>query len=84
MHQEDIRGGVQAIFAAIFRRPDLVLTPALTAADVPGWDSFRYVSIIMAVEERFAIQLSDADIDGLKTVGDLFEVIAAKTRTPAP
>jgi acyl carrier protein len=80
VNQEEIRQGVQSIFETVFRRPDIVITPALTAADVPGWDSFRYVSIIMATEERFGIQFSDADIDGLKNVGDLLGIIAAKTQ----
>jgi acyl carrier protein len=79
----DIEAGVQAIFASVFRRQDIVLTPELTAADVPGWDSFRYVSLIMAIEERFAIQFSDADIDGLKNVGDLLSAVARKRASPA-
>jgi len=79
----DIEAGVQAIFAGVFRRQDIVLTPELTAADVPGWDSFRYVSLIMAIEERFAIQFSDADIDGLKNVGDLLSAVARKRASPA-
>jgi len=55
-----------------------VLTRELTAAQVPGWDSFRYVSLIMATEERFHIKFTDDDIDGLKNVGDLMDAVARK------
>lgn len=57
---------------------DLVLTPETTAADVPGWDSLKMVSIIIAVEARFRIRIRSSEIDRLKTMGDLASVIAAK------
>ena len=79
----DVATGVQAIFASVFRRQDIVLTPELTAADVPGWDSFRYVSLIMAIEKQFAIEFSDADIESLRNVGDLLTAVARK-RAPPP
>ncbi len=75
---DDIHEALTAIFARVFRRQDLVLTRELTAAEVPGWDSFRYVSLIMATEERFAIKFSDEDIDALKNVGDLMDAVARK------
>ena len=79
MTNVEIYAGLQEIFATVFRRDDLVVKPEMKASDVPGWDSFRYVSIIMAAEERFGIRLADADIDGLENVGDLADAIAAKT-----
>jgi acyl carrier protein len=66
------------VFHQVFRRNDIVLTPALTANDVPGWDSFRQVEIILAVEQRFSITLSSSDVDALEKVGDLVNFIAAK------
>ena len=75
---EAIQSALQSIFRQVFKRPDLVLTRELTAADVPGWDSFRYVSIIMATEERFGIKFTDQDIENLKDVGDLIDAVARK------
>jgi acyl carrier protein len=75
---DDIHAALTAIFAKVFRREDLVLTRELTAAQVPGWDSFRYVSLIMATEERFHIKFTDDDIDDLKNVGDLMDAVARK------
>jgi acyl carrier protein len=40
------------IFADVFVRDDIVLSPALTAKDVRGWDSFKQIEIIMACEEK--------------------------------
>jgi len=76
MTEADIYDGLHGIFAKVFRRNDLKLTPELSAADVPGWDSFRYLSIIMDSEEFFRIKLKRADVDELKNVGDLVKAIA--------
>ena len=61
----------------VLERPDLEVTPGLSADDVPGWDSFRQISILLALEERFGIEFAAADLDGLRTVGDIVRVLRA-------
>ena len=65
------------IFQDVFQR-DIPLRSELTAGDVAGWDSFKQIEIIMAVEERFAIRLTTRELDSLHSVGDLVRVVAAK------
>ncbi len=67
-----------AIFRTVFARPDMVLSPGLSARDVPGWDSFKQIEVMMAVEERFGIELSTGDIDSLRNVGDLADIVLAR------
>jgi acyl carrier protein len=64
----------------IFVRPDLVLTPQTTAADVPGWDSMKQIEINIAVEERYGIRLTAREVDAMRSVGDLIDVIVMKSR----
>jgi acyl carrier protein len=66
------------IFHDVFSRDDITLRPDLTAKDVAGWDSFRQVEILMAVQEVFNIKFSTREMDGLANVGDLVKVIASK------
>ncbi|HXM24758.1 MAG TPA: acyl carrier protein [Chthoniobacterales bacterium] len=77
--ETEIYSGLQGIFESVFRRPNFQLTPELTAASVPGWDSFRFVSILVATEEYFGIKFLGPDIDDLKNVGDLARAVARKT-----
>jgi acyl carrier protein len=79
MSHADIYQKLTRVFHDVFKREDIVLTPELAANDVPGWDSFRQVEIILAVEQRFDITLSSSDVDELETTGDLVRAIAAKT-----
>ncbi len=68
------------IFNDVFMRDDMKLTPELSAKDVDGWDSFKQIEIMVSVEERFGIKLNTREIDGLKNVGDLADVITKKAK----
>jgi acyl carrier protein len=75
----EIYAGLSEIFADVFLRDDLVLSPELTAKQVQGWDSFKQIEIIMATEERWSIKFTTRELDNLQSVGDLVGVIATKT-----
>jgi acyl carrier protein len=75
MNEDAIYSDLTEIFHEVFDDDALVLKPALTAADVKGWDSFKQVEILIAVQERFGLKLRSREIDGLSCVGDLVEVI---------
>lgn len=78
-NEADIFGGLTEIFHDVFLRDDLQLTPELTAKQVPGWDSFKQIEIIMASEERWKIKFNTRELDALQSVGDLVKTIARKT-----
>ena len=77
--QAAIYTALTEIFNDVFMVDDMKLTPALSAKDVAGWDSFKQIEIMVSVEERFNIKLNTREIDSLKNVGDLADVIAKKT-----
>ena len=64
----------------IFAAPDLTVTPATAAADVPGWDSMKQIEINIAVEERYGIRLSAREVDAMRSVGDLIDLIVSKSK----
>jgi acyl carrier protein len=76
--QDEIYSGLNAVFRDIFMRDDISLTPDTTAADVVGWDSFKQIEIIMAIEEYFKVKMNIREVDSLKNVGDLANVVANK------
>jgi acyl carrier protein len=78
MQQQDIYTQLTAIFHDLFDDETLVLTPSLTAADVPEWDSFNHINLIVAVESRFKIKFQTAELEQLHTVGHLVELIEKK------
>jgi acyl carrier protein len=78
MTEAEIYAALTIIFNDVFLRDDLVLTPTLSADDVPGWDSFKQIEILIASEQQFGIKLSTREIDGLTNVGDLVSAVAAR------
>ena len=68
------------IFRDLFGDDDLVLTPELNADAVPGWDSIKQISLIVAVEEAFDIKFTTAEVDSLDNVGDLEAAIKRKAK----
>ncbi len=78
MTATDIYPALTEIFNEVFGRRDIVLRPDLTGPDIPGWNSFKFIDLIMAAETRFGVQLNTEDIDRINTVGDLAALIVAK------
>ena len=78
MQQSDIYDQLTTIFRDTFDDDTLVVTPTLTAAEVPEWDSFNHINLIVAIEQRFKIKFQTAELEQLHTVGHLADLIAAK------
>ncbi|HZK92458.1 MAG TPA: acyl carrier protein [Stellaceae bacterium] len=79
MTEPEIYQALTTIFRDVFLRDDLDLRPELSAKDVPDWDSFKQIEIIIAVEENFGIKFRTREMDSLNNVGDLARLVASKT-----
>lgn len=78
MQRSEIYDQLTTIFRDTFDDDALVVTPTLTAAEVPEWDSFNHINLIVAVESHFKIKFQTAELEQLHTVGHLAGLIAAK------
>ncbi len=76
--QDDIYDALTAIFRDVFDDPDLVLVPELSADDVPGWDSFNHINIVVASEMRFGVSFSSSELEDLRNVGDFVALVEKK------
>ncbi|MDP9408653.1 MAG: acyl carrier protein [Actinomycetota bacterium] len=66
------------VIREVFDDPDMVLTDATTARDVPGWDSLAHVNLMFSIESEFGIAFSSAELSRLQDVGELRRVVVAK------
>ena len=78
MQQHDIYERLTTIFHDLFDDDSIVLNPGLTAADVPEWDSFNHINLIVAVESRFGVKFQTAELESMQTVGHLADLIQSK------
>jgi acyl carrier protein len=66
------------IFRDVLDRQDLDLRPSLTAIEVPEWDSFAHVNIIVAAEMRFGVKFRTGELGELHNVGNFVTLIRSK------
>ena len=78
MPEAEIYTALEDIFHDVFMRDDIKLTPEMTAKDVAGWDSFKQIEIILAVEGQYHVKFNTRELDSLQSVGDLVRAIAGK------
>ncbi|MDB5422833.1 MAG: hypothetical protein JWQ29_249 [Phenylobacterium sp.] len=80
MTSEDIMAQLRELMIDVFDVDDLQITPATSAEDVEEWDSLSHVRLVVAVERKFGIKFKNSEIEGLKSVGDLVNLIEAKSQ----
>lgn len=78
MQRTETLSDLTQIFRDLFDDDTLVITPATTAKDVPGWDSFMHINLIVASESFFKVKFQTGEIESLKDVGSLVGLIDAK------
>jgi acyl carrier protein len=78
MTETEIYAALSEIFRDVFLRDDLLLTPSLSATDVPTWDSMKQIEILIATEQHFGVKFSSREVDRLTNVGDLVRTLMAK------
>jgi acyl carrier protein len=59
---------------------DVTVARETTANDVEEWDSLTHIQLVVAVEKRFKIKFTTAEIQGFQNVGEMCDAIAAKVR----
>lgn len=83
MTEQEIYAQLTDIMQDVLMVDDLELHADLSAKDVEGWDSFKMIEIIMAVEAHFGIKVPSQALDKLENVGELVSLIRTRTELAA-
>ncbi len=81
MSQNQVYDELTEILRDVFDNPDVVATPELSAKDVPEWDSFNHINVVLAAEMRFGVKFRTSEIEGLRNVGDFVALIERKRQS---
>jgi acyl carrier protein len=77
---DTVLAGLQPIFEDVLDEPDLELTRDSNALNTPNWDSLAHLEIIEMVQRRFKVKFALNDLQKLKTVGDLVDLVLEKSQ----
>jgi acyl carrier protein len=78
MNQTEAIAKLQSIFDDVFLEP-VILTPTLSAKDVPEWDSLTHISLLVAVEKGFGVRFRVGEVEQTKNVGEFADLIVKRT-----
>lgn len=76
----DVKAQVQEIFRDVFDDEELIITEATTSADIEDWDSFAQMNLIVAMEKKFKLKFDIKEINAVKTVGKMIELIESRIK----
>ena len=78
MERSDLVVRLTKIFHRIFSDDSITLLDELTANDVNNWDSLTHMILISEIEQDFKIKFRLKELNKMKNVGVLIEIISSK------
>jgi acyl carrier protein len=69
MTDQEIVTKLTGILRSVLLNDSIVLTMETRRENVPNWDSFNYISFIVATEIEFGVKFRVADIESFANVG---------------
>ncbi|MBO9500289.1 acyl carrier protein [Brevundimonas sp. A19_0] len=76
--EADILAKIEPLMRDLFDEYDGPIGPQTSAADIEQWDSLANVQFIVMVEQTFGVRFSTSEIEKLRNLGEMAQVIAAK------
>lgn len=80
MGREEVYEQLTKVFRDIFDNEDIAINDNTTADDIDEWDSMEYINLVMAVEEEFSIKFTIPQVNGMKNVGEMVDLIVEKRK----
>jgi acyl carrier protein len=78
MEKGEVLGKLSQIIVSVLKHDRFEMRDDLTAADVDGWDSLTHMAIITDIEEAFNIKFKLKELNKLKNMGTLIDLIQSK------
>ncbi|MGA2152697.1 MAG: acyl carrier protein [Geobacteraceae bacterium] len=66
------------IFRQVFEDDEIIVKRETTADDIDAWDSLSHINLVMAIEMEFKIRFALGELQSLKNVGHLADLIDKK------
>ncbi len=78
MGKKEILKTLNEVFCEIFDDDELVIDEKTSASDIEDWDSLEHINLIMACEKKFGVKFDMPEIDRMKNVKEMAELIGEK------
>lgn len=72
---------LQPIFRDVLDQPELTISRDSNGHNVEGWDSLSHINLVSAVEQEFGVRFALGELEPLKNVGDMIDLIERKKKS---
>jgi len=69
---------IRSMASDLFGVPAAQISAASSPQTIENWDSIQHLNLVLAVEEKFGLQLSPEEIEEMKSVGETAKLIESK------
>jgi acyl carrier protein len=73
-----VRQQVLNIAADVLSTPASSLTESSSSKTVESWDSIRHLNLVLALEDRFALQFAPEEMERMETIGQMASLVETK------
>lgn len=80
MTREEVYEMLNEVFRDVFDDDSIVVHDETTANDIEDWDSLEHINLIVSVEKKFGIKMNIGEVNALKKVGDMADLILSKKK----
>ena len=75
---------VRAMASDLFGVPIERITAPSTPETIETWDSIQHLNLVLALEEKFGVQLSPEEMEQMKSIGEVTKLVEGKLQaTPS-
>jgi len=73
---------VQSVASDIFGIPADRITAESSPETIENWDSMQHLNLVLAIEEKFGVQLDPEDIEQMKNIGAVAALVEKLQSAP--
>jgi acyl carrier protein len=74
----NLQSKLESLFQTLFPEENLDFSKNLDSAKIQNWDSIKYVTIVLAVEEEFDIKLTQDEILEFSSFDRIFQILRSR------
>lgn len=73
-----VRQKVLNIAADVLSMPAKSLTETSSPKTIENWDSIRHLNLVLALEDRFALEFAPEEMEQMDTIGQITSLVESK------
>ncbi len=79
MTREAVFERLNEVFRDVFDDESITVSDGTTSDDIEDWDSLEHINLVVAVEDAFGIKFNMGEVNKMKNVGEMADIILQRT-----